>query len=26
VSCSGNQYKAAYNWHPERARWELGAN
>lgn len=26
VGCIGNKYRAAYNWHPIRKRWELGCN
>ena len=26
VGCTGNQYRAAYLWHPERQAWACGMN
>ena len=26
VGCTGNHYRAGYNWHPGRLQWELGCN
>lgn len=26
VGCTGNKYRAGYNWHPDRKQWELGCN
>ena len=26
VGCTGNKYRAAYNYHPENRQWGLGCN